>query len=158
MLFRSGWITGDGKSMFTRRAKGQHAVNPFVTVHDGLKSTIEALIQWKKAKHPESPWFFPSPENPMNPVGSDSLAHSLDRVSKELGHKVTSHGMRAFFVLVRRSNGISDPQIAYEIGHTTGGATIAAVYGGCPLNWLSGDGPKLSWFPSGEPAWMALTH
>jgi len=28
--------------------------------------------------------------------------------------------------------------------------------GGVPPHWLTGDGPKLSWLPSGEPAWSVL--
>jgi integrase len=160
--YQPGWITADGKSLCVGtlaeqgRAKKQHAVNPFVNIHEGLKATLDALLLWKTKRFPESPWFFPSTEYPMKPVGGTALAHALLRVSPQLGHKVTSHGMRAFYVLVRRSHGISDVQIAYEIGHTTGGATIAAVYGGCPPEWMLGGGPKMTWLPSGEPAWKAL--
>jgi hypothetical protein len=49
-----------------------------------------------------------------------------------------------------------DSQIAWEIGHTSGGATLAEVYGGAPPHWLAGDGPKMSWLPSGKPAWSVL--
>jgi len=156
--YTPGWITPNGKSLFVRRAKGQDAVNPFVAVHDGLRDTLDALFLWKQARFPNSPWYFPSPEDSAEAVGSTALAHALLRISPKLGanRKITSHGMRAFYVLVRRSHGISDVQIAYEIGHTTGGATIAAVYGGCPPNWLVGDGPKMSWLPSGDPAWKSI--
>lgn len=66
--------------------------------------------------------------------------------------------MRAFFVLVRRSHGISDSQIAYELGHTTGGSTVESVYGGIPPHWLTGGGPKLSWVPAGARAWEQETQ
>lgn len=75
------------------------------------------------------------------------------RVSPKFGRELTSHGLRAFYVTVRRSHGILDVQIAYEIGHTSGGQTLAEVCVGNPLHWLVGDGPKMSFLPTGEPAW-----
>lgn len=154
--YEPGWITPDGKSLCVRRAKGQHNVNPFVEIRDGLRAVLDALFAWKAKRYPKSPWFFPSNQDPNKHVGSTALAHALLRVCKKLGRKVTSHGFRAFYVTVRRSHGVSDVQIAFEIGHTTGGTTLAAVYGGVPPHWLTGDGPKLSWMPTGKPAWEAL--
>lgn len=155
--FEPGWITPDGKSMCVRRAKGQENVSPFVLITDGLSQTLEALRKWKAAVHPNSPWFFPSPLNPGKPVHKDSLGQALNRIRKSLPRKFTPHGMRGHFVLVRRSHGILDSQIAYEIGHTSGGKTLAHCYGGVPPHWLTGDGPQLSWLPSGAPAWSALS-
>ena len=71
--------------------------------------------------------------------------------------KLTSHGLRAWYVTVRRSHDVSDAQIAYEIGHTSGGRTLAEVYGGIPSNWLEDGGPKMSWLPK-EPAWTTLGY
>jgi hypothetical protein len=68
-----------------------------------------------------------------------------------------SHGMRAFYVTVRRSHGIPDNQIAWEIGHTSAGKTLASVYGGVPPHWLTDEGPKLNWLPTtNPPAWQAI--
>jgi integrase len=152
-----GWITEDGKSLCVRRAKRQHSVNPFCTVTDGLRLALDAHAKWKLEHYPDSPWFFPSPDNPSNAAGPTALARALLRLDdKGCGHKVTSHGLRAFYVLVRRSQGATDACIAAELGHQTGGSTVERVYGGIPLNWLNGGGPNLSWLPTGKPAWTML--
>ena len=156
--YEPGWVTPDGLSLCIRRAKGQENVNPFVKIHEGLRAVLDELTAWKGRRYPKSPWFFPSPEDRRSAVGSTALAHALLRVSKKLGKKITSHGFRAFYVTARRSHGISDVQIAFEIGHTTGGTTLAAVYGGVPPHWLTGEGPKMSWLPTGKPAWEALSQ
>ena len=50
-----------------------------------------------------------------------------------------------------------DNQIAYEIGHSSGGSTLEAVYGGVPPHWRKGEGPRMKWLPSnGKPAWEVL--
>ena len=75
-----------------------------------------------------------------------------------IGRKVTSHGMRAFYVLVRRSWGIQDGVIAVELGIGSGPELIARTYGAVPANWRNGGGPRLSWLPTGEPAWAKLAR
>jgi len=148
-----GTFTPDQKCMRVWRCKGQHLVNPYCTVHEGLEALLVAHAKWHNHFHPASPWFFPSPKNDARPVSIDLLAHALALLP---GKKVTSHGGRAFYVTVRRSHGISDSRIAHEIGHTTGGSTLASVYGGVPPNWTDGDGPKLSWLPTRRPAWELM--
>jgi hypothetical protein len=156
--FEPGWITKDGKSLCVRRAKNQEAVNPFVLIHDGLAAWLKAHKEWKEKRYPKSPWFFP---NYRDPVGKHAdkfaLTQSLRRRRNTIGKKITSHAMRAFYVTVRRSHGISDIQIAYEIGHTSAGKTLASVYGGVPPHWLTDEGPKMKWLPEGQaPAWAAI--
>jgi integrase len=153
-----GYVTPDGKSLRVWRCKGQHSVNPFAKVHDGLKALLEAHKKWKEENYPESPWYFPSPRGVDGPVEKRALGHALLRLHLKKGmKKFISHGMRAFYVTVRRSHGITDPQIAFEIGHTSGGATLAAVYGGVPPHWMTGEGPKMSWLPiSVKPAWESI--
>jgi integrase len=152
-----GWITPDGKSLCVWRSKNQDGVNPFVAVNEGLRQTLEALFRWKREHHPESPWYLPSPHRRGRVVSKNALSHSLRRVRPKLGRKITSHGFRAFYVTVRRSNGIMDSQIAWEIGHTSGGPTLIEVYGGVPPHWITGDGPKMAWLPAtAELAWNAL--
>ncbi len=73
-----------------------------------------------------------------------------------LKKKITSRGMRAFYVLVCRSHGVNDPQIAWEINHVGGVVTLESVYGGVPPHWLQGQGSKLEWRPKGKPAWSQL--
>jgi len=92
-------------------------------------------------------------------VGKGALVHALRRLHRtgKLKRKLTSHGMRAFYVLVRRSQGATDEQIAWEIGHSSNGACVKTTYGGVPENWRSGGGPNLKWFPSAlKPAWEAI--
>jgi len=154
---KPGWITPDGKSLCVWRSKGQDGVNPFVAINEGLRQTLDALFRWKHEKHPDSPWFFPSPRNPGHAVSKRALSHALKRIRPKLGRKITSHGFRAFYVTVRRSHGIMDSQIAWEIGHTSGGATLIEVYGGVPPHWLTGDGPQMAWLPTAvEAAWAAI--
>jgi hypothetical protein len=168
--YEPGWITPDGKSLCVRRAKGQEAINPFVRIHDGLARIIAAWRRWKEARYPDSPWFFPSPMDPTKQVDKSALCHALGRLRKPgkrpngevlapfLARKITSHGLRAWYVTVRRSHGIPDNQIAWEIGHTSRGQTLDEVYGGVPPHWLSGDGPKLRWDPDGSPAWTVMDY
>ncbi len=163
--FTEGWITDDKKSLCVARGKKQGAVNPFVPITDALTEWLRAHTAWKRACYPDSPWFFPSPYDPAKPVHGDALSHALTKMTKPSGRKgrdrkppvltrkITSNGCRAFYVTVRRSWGISDSQISFEIGHTSGGATLQAVYGGVPPSWQAGGGPKLSWEPAGQPAW-----
>ena len=72
--------------------------------------------------------------------------------------KLTSHGDRAFYVLVRRSNGIHDSQIAAELNQIGGLETLRTSYGVVPSHWLEGRGPKLKWLPADKKdyAWSAL--
>jgi len=151
--YQPGWITPDGKSLYVWRAKNQQAVNPFVLIHEGLAAILKAHKRWKDERFPDSPWYFPSYKNPDNCVDNCALCHSLRQKRETLGRKITSHGLRAFYVTNRRSHGIPDVQIAWEIGHTSGGQTLAAVYGGAPPHWLAGDGPKMAWLPADKPAW-----
>jgi hypothetical protein len=108
--------------------------------------------------------------DPSQPVDKSALCHALGRLRKPgkgpdgellapfLTRKITGHGLRAWYVTVRRSHGIPDNQIAWEIGHTSRGQTLDEVYGGVPPHWLAGDGPKLQWMPDAEPAWTVLEY
>jgi hypothetical protein len=63
--------------------------------------------------------------------------------------------MRAYYVTARRSQGISDAQIAAEIGDSTGASIISSTYGAVPPNWRGGG--KIGWLPANGPAaWDAL--
>jgi len=77
------------------------------------------------------------------PVTDKALSHALRRICKERGRTIKPHGNRAFYVTVRRSWGVPDNQIAYEIGHSSGGSTLESVYGGVPPHWRKGEGPKM---------------
>ncbi len=127
--YQAGWMTPDGKSLCVCRAKGQQKVNPFVQIHSGLRLALDGLFAWKAKHFPKSPWYFRSAIDDDAPVTSAALARALIRASTDIGKKITSHGMRAFYVTIRRSHGISDAQIALELGHTTGGKDQQSVGG-----------------------------
>ena len=164
-----GWITPDGAYLCVRRAKDQENVNPFSTSNPGLDATLCAWRRWKAQRFPSSPWYLPSPVTPERPIDVSALSHALIRLQKSrriggkklvppvISHKVTSHGMRAFYVTIRRSHGATDAQIAWEIGHSSGGSTLAEVYGGIPPGWLAGKAPRFDWLPSKTPpAWSVF--
>jgi integrase len=87
----------------------------------------------------------------------DALTAALNRLWAD--HKIkkhmTSHGLRALYVWVRRSQGADDSQIAFEIGHSSP-LMIQRVYGSCPPHWRTGKAPNYSWRPTGKLAWSQL--
>lgn len=150
-----GQTTQDGKYVKVWREKNQHSVNPYCELNPGLKATLDAFNSWKQKVCPQAKKFLPSPYGGQ--ISEDALSHALKRISPRLKKKLTPHGAgRAFYVLMRRSWGVSDEAIAHEIGHTSGGLTIKTTYGGVPQNWKT-DAPKLSWLPvNRRPAWESI--
>src|SRR5208283_4415313 len=127
-----GGLTEDGGSMCVRRAKKSSCDNPYIEVHAGLKQALKAHKAWQRKRYPGSPWYFPGFDKPMEgPVNKSALTKALARLFAnsernkkvsdpkkrlpELRKKFTSHGARAFYVFVRRSQGATDSQIAFEI-------------------------------------------
>jgi len=158
-LDEAGGLTEDGQSLCVRRSKDPRRDNPYAFVHDGLKELLAAHRRWHRQRHSKSPWYFPGRDkSKLQAVSEGALTKSLERLHQEgkLKRKITSHGMRAYYVLVRRSHGIGDPQIAWEINHTGGVGTLESVYGGVPPHWVQGKGPKLQWLPKGKPAWSGM--
>jgi integrase len=166
-----GGITPDGKSLCVRRSKKSSRVNLYVRVHPALADLIQAHRAWHKRRYPRSKWFFPGLRSEgKKPVSKGALTASLRRLFKASQRKkrpqgipkfkkrFTSHGMRAFYVYIRRSQGISDAQIAWEINHVGGVATLETVYAGVPAHWRTGEAPNFSWAPTGEPAWEKIIY
>jgi hypothetical protein len=156
-----GGVTEDGNSLCVRRSKKPGRDNPYCEVHAGLKALLAAHKAWHKKRYRGSPWYFPGRDKDAElPISKGALTQTLQRLfaRKELKKKFISHGMRAFYVLVRRSNGILDSQIAWEINHVGGVATLEKVYGGVPPHWANGKGPRLSWIPRRKPAWESIKY
>lgn len=150
---QAGFICGD--HLWLQRSK--KGIKPWVDITPELDEVLQALKQWRIARdHQGSPWFIPSYRKPEGPVDGDSLTHALKRITKLLGieRRITSHGLRAFFVTVRRSQHIPDGQIAYEIGDKSGASIIESTYGGIPDNWKGG--PGLTFTTPEKPAWLVL--
>jgi len=162
-----GGLTSDGGSLCVRRArKGASGVdNPYLLVHPFLKECLEAHAKWHKQRYPKSKWFFPGLRSKTGlgnggkfPVGLRALTHALGRLfrQKKISKHVTSHGLRALYVYIRRSQGADDTLIAHEIGHSST-TMIQRVYGSIPAHWRTGKGPNFSWRPSVKVAWSALS-
>jgi hypothetical protein len=142
-----------GKWLWLKRSK--QGVNPFVVLEGRpeMKALLTAHRKWHRETFPDSPWYFPSPEDPSNPVTARALVRKLAELHKagDVARKMTSHGMRAFYVLVRRSQGAPDGQICSEIGDKTI-SLIENTYGALPPNWKGGK--EISFMPAkGQPAW-----
>jgi integrase len=145
---KAGYI--DSQALWLDRSKG--GVNPWVVIHADLDACLRAHRRWHKLTCRKSPWWFPG-ETPARTVDKGALTHALHRLTAERQRPaVTPHGLRAYFVTVRRSQGISDAQIAAEIGDKTGASIVAEVYGAVPPNWQGF--PGLAWTPDKmPPAW-----
>jgi hypothetical protein len=151
-----GKVDSSGQYVHVWRVKGQHNENPYCELNDGLKVTMAAFQAWKRVHFPKAKVYFPSHfGGGMHP---DSLKRALLRIRPLLKRPLKSHGAgRAFFVLVQRSWGHTDEEIAEMVGQTSGGASIRSTYGGVPRNWRNGKLPKLSWLPTKrKPAWAFL--
>jgi integrase len=152
---QAGFI--DGNCLHLARLK--HGIKPYATIHPALKKLLEAMKQWRDERYPESPWYFPSLRDSAQPVDTNSLSHALRAIARKLtpGERRTSHGLRAYYVTARRSQGVDDHIIAAEIGDKTGAAIIASTYGGLPPNWMDTSIGKIDWLPlDEEPAWALL--
>lgn len=153
-----GGLTKDGGSLRVHHAKKREGCNNhFVTVTPDLKVILEAHRKWHEQRYPQSEWYFPG-RGGQGLLSKGAVTHRLDELweKKLTRKKFTSHGGRAFYVLVRRSQGAQDSQIAWEINHK-GTRTLEEVYGGVPESWRLGKGPNYSWIPkNGKPAWAKI--
>lgn len=150
-----------GSSMLVKRAKkGEGGDNSYTHIQDEFKVVLDAHEKWKEERYPGSPWMFPGRDRAAKgPVHLQALVKALDRLFEDgKCRKFTSHGMRAFKVLVQRSNGVKDEQIAVGLNHTGGVDSLRQAYGAVPPEWLDGNGPKLTYLPK-DPSkypWLAI--
>jgi integrase len=145
-----GCIEGDW--LWLQRRKG--GTNPFAMIHPALRDCIEAHHRWHQTRFAGHPYWIPHRLDKAAPAHPDALGKALNRAAAtlHLAHR-HPHGLRAFYVTVRRSQGISDAQIAAEIGDASGAQIIAQVYGAVPPNWRGK--AELTWLPAaGNPAWF----
>lgn len=148
------WTMKDGSERIAvDRAKG--GINPAVRVHPALAEFLAAWLPFAGQKWPQSPWYFPDPEKPAQALPQDRLRTYLESAVEALGlPERHPHAMRAFYVRVRRSDGVDDGTIAVELGQGSGPGLIVRTYGRC--DDILGDG-AFDWLPdAGVPAWAAL--
>lgn len=165
------------RKMLVYREKG--GINPAIRLHPALESFLEAWRAYCQREFPGSPWMFPAPDDPTLPACRSAavlaawrnLGHecpgegritNADRLSIHLRQacqalhlpRIVPHGMRAYYVRVRRSQGITDREIGSDLGHTGGEKLITTTYGS-PVQ-VFGTG-ALDWLPAtGAPAWSTL--
>lgn len=139
----------EGRYLYVGRSK--RGVLPFVELHPGLMDLLAEHAAWHAQEAGGSPWYFPG-RSLFLPLAPDSLGHALARVCRSLNLPLrTSHGCRAYYVTVWRSQGLANEQIAAMIGDRSA-RLIETVYGALPEVW-SGGAP-LTFLPQkSRPAW-----
>jgi len=153
------WTLRDGSERIAV-ARLKNGINPAVRVHPALDAFLRAWLRYRTAQWPDSPWYFPHPADPTRPLASEDdgdtpLNRALDAATEalQLPHR-KPHAMRAFYVRVRRSDGVDDATIAVELGQGSGPGLVVNTYG--RADDILGDG-AFDWLPdAGEPAWAAL--
>jgi integrase len=146
--------TSDGATlMAVARLKG--GINPAIVVHPAL---AEFLAKWETAcrtRWPDSPWMFPDPAAPKLPYVDPEdkrtrLLYALEAATTalKLPHR-KPHAMRAYYVRVRRSQGIDDARIALELGQGSGPSIVVHTYG--ESHGIFGDG-RFDWRPAAPVA------
>lgn len=157
-------ITREGSQvplLRVQRLKG--GINPAVRIHDPLQQFLAAWRAYSAQAWPNSPWMFPHPEDHTRPlVAYGATADSgLGRLLAEAATAIgvgprKPHSMRAYYVRVRRSQGIDDATIAVELGQASGPALVVRTYGE-RFAILGGDG-LYDWLPAepAQPCWLRL--
>ena len=128
----------------------------YIELRPDLSLLLKAHQKWLKRRPGQ--WWFPGRDKTKDqPVGVDSLTHRLEKMfqAKLVKRKITSHGARALFVLIQRSNGVPYQQIAAQLNQIGGVATLILAYGRVPQFWVDGRGPKYTWTPH-TLAWKNL--
>jgi len=153
------WTVRDGTERIAV-SRSKNGINPAVRVHPALAEFIDAWLPYRAQRWPRSPWYFPRPDGPAEPLPQDRLGTALEAAVQTLGlPERHPHAMRAYYVRVRRSDGIDDAQIAVELGQGSGPGLVVRTYGRC--DDILGDG-AFDWLPQGPeskpaaPAWQFL--
>lgn len=135
---------GSRRMKISRLKAGQ---NPAVIIHPAL---ADFLRHWKQWLGPAQQ-LFPLDNQP------GTLNRHLAAACVAAGAPVMKpHGFgRAYYVRVRRSQGLDDAAIAVELGQSSNGKLIRSVYGD-PVDTVGGS--LHDWLPAdAAPAWQQLT-
>lgn len=130
------------------RFKG--GINPFVVMHEPLRQLLDHIREYQQQHNPQSSYML-SGRYGILPPHHDSLTQGLKKACKRLGtHHICSHGLRAYYVRVCRSKGLSDTEIAIRLGQRSGVRLVETTYGMPEPNWIGQN--KLDFVPQNEPA------
>jgi integrase len=137
-----------GRTMYSIPGKKDGSTRGFYLNDDAL-IILAAMDAWAKKFRPKSPYYFPGERGTKGHVGSGALTNYLERLVKSgrITRKLTAHGARAFKVLVERSRGKSDAEIAALLNQEGGVDTLQRSYGMIPPEWRGGEGPKMRFLP-----------
>jgi integrase len=154
----------DEKRLYIKRGKGGRF--NFIQMTPYLHQVLVLCRQWGDMMFPHSKHLLPGRDG-ISVVSNTGLAHWLKRQHEKYGEKkYTSHGMRAFFVRVMRSQGIAgleengqsiDEEIAKRLGHApgTGATLVQKTYGENESGWCGGK--ELDFIPKKDaPAWVVM--
>ena len=143
------------KCLWINRLKG--GCEPWVVMHRPLHDALVECRHWVRHRYPYSKYYLPGREGIM-PVGKNSLSHGLTRICNKLGlPNRTSHGLRAYYVRVLRSQGISDSEISKRLGHKSGVQLVEKVYGKAEPGFAGER--ELDFLPAnGVPAWQVMSN
>jgi integrase len=130
------------------RSKG--GINPYVVMHEPLKGLLEHIREYQAKNNPMSKYMLTGKDG-IFPPSRDSLTQALRSTCKRMGLRhVCSHGLRAYYVRVCRSKGLSDTEIAIRLGQRSGVRLVETTYGMPEPNWIGQN--KLDFVPKDAPA------
>ena len=141
----------------------KRGINPAIRIRPALAEFLTYWQAYVANRWPGAVHLFPDPAHPDRPVaefGNARKSH-LDQHLKAAAAAIgittnrRPHAMRAFYVRVRRSQGVLDSTIASELGERTGERVVVENYG--ESAGIRGDG-RFDWLPEGvKPCWQGLT-
>lgn len=139
----------------------KHGQNPAVLIHPALRNFLRAWSHWLRQSGSTGASPVPAGAPPAVSLlfagaTEDRVRDLLDRACLELKlPPLKPHGFgRAYYVRVRRSQGMEDPTIGVELGQTTDGKLIRDTYGD-PLDPVGGNLHDWLITPR-KPAWNLL--
>lgn len=127
-----------------------------VAGHSPLRDCLNAFLNWHEQRFAHTPYFIPNRKNVQKAADRMSLTHALESACTTLKiPKVTSHGLRAYFVAAMRSLGVTDAEIAARLGHKNT-SQVEQTYGTVEPGWFGSW--KMDFLPEDSaPAWAAWT-
>lgn len=136
----------DGENLWLYRSVTTKGTASFSVIHSALREVMTKHREWHSQTYPDSPWYFPSSQaNGKVHLQARRVIYVLARWSRLDGRKRTTHGMRSYYVNVRRSQGEIDAKIALEIGHRSTNLIVSTYGEVLPV--------KIGWEPEGKKAW-----
>ncbi len=116
-------------------AREKGGQNLAIVIRPALAQFLEAWDAWLARELPAAKYLFPDPAQPDQPLVP--FGDSKGRLRRELNAAVRAlglphrkpHGMRAYYVRVRRSANVADVDIASELGQSGGEKLIRSTYG-----------------------------